>query len=212
MLTTGINPRPSRGLVAVAVKRLFDAVGSAIGLALLLPVFVLVGLLVRLEDGGPAIYRRRVVGREKEFDAYKFRTMIPGAEAQLQRNPRMLAEFAKNYKLVNDPRVTRVGKVLRSTSLDELPQLLNVLAGQMSLIGPRMITKDELSRYGEWSELVLSVRPGMTGYWQTEGRQKTSYEERIQMDVYYIRHWSLLFDLKILAKTPWKVLKREGAH
>jgi lipopolysaccharide/colanic/teichoic acid biosynthesis glycosyltransferase len=138
--------------------------------------------------------------------------MILGADAQLQGDPRMLAEFAKNYKLVNDPRVTRIGKVLRTTSLDELPQLLNVLFGQMSLIGPRMITKDELSRYGKWSELVLTVRPGMTGYWQTEGRQKTSYKERIQMDVYYIQHWSLLFDLKILVKTPWKVLQREGAH
>jgi lipopolysaccharide/colanic/teichoic acid biosynthesis glycosyltransferase len=211
-LTEGIPSPLSRGAVAVAVKRLIDAAGSAIGLALLLPVFVVVGLLVRLEDGGAAIYRRRVVGPDGEFDAFKFRSMTPMADAQLHGDLRMLAEFTKNYKLVNDPRVTRIGKVLRKTSLDELPQLVNVLAGQMSLIGPRMITKDELSKYGKWSALALTVRPGMTGYWQTEGRQKTSYEERVQMDVFYIQNWSLLFDLKILAKTPWKVLKREGAH
>jgi lipopolysaccharide/colanic/teichoic acid biosynthesis glycosyltransferase len=211
-LTEGIPPPLSRGAFASAVKRLIDAAGSALGLALLFPVFVVVGLLVRLEDGGAAIYRRRVVGPDGEFDAFKFRSMTPMADAQLHGDPRMLAEFTKNYKLVNDPRVTKIGKLLRTTSLDELPQLVNVLVGQMSLIGPRMITNDELSKYGEWRNLLLTVRPGMTGYWQTEGRQMTSYEERVQMDVFYIQNWSLLFDLKILAKTPWKVLKREGAH
>lgn len=208
----GIPSPMNRGTFSVAVKRLIDTAGSAFGLTLFLPVFIVVGLLVKLEDGGPAIYRRRVVGPHGEFDAYKFRSMVPMADAQLHGDPRMLAEFTKNYKLVDDPRVTKIGKVLRKASLDELPQLVNVLAGQMSLIGPRMITKDELSKYGRWSDLVLAVRPGMTGYWQTEGRQTTSYDERVQMDVFYIQHWSLLLDLKILAKTPWKVLKREGAH
>lgn len=198
--------------VAVAVKRLIDIVGSTAGLILLSPVFVFVGLLVKLDGDGPVIYRRRVVGPNGEFDAYKFRSMCSSADAQLQTNPTMLAEFTKNYKLVNDPRVTKIGKILRMTSVDELPQLLNVFVGQMSLIGPRMITRAELSKYGSSSDIVLSVRPGMTGYWQTEGRQRTSYEERVQMDLFYIQNWSLALDMKILAKTPWKVLKREGAH
>ncbi|MGA3344260.1 MAG: sugar transferase [Terracidiphilus sp.] len=205
--------RPMRmSRFAAAIKRLIDILGSACGLVLLFPLFVFLGLLVKIDSDGPAIYRRRVVGPKGEFDAFKFRSMCNKAEAKLQANPRLLAEFAKNYKLVNDPRVTRVGRILRITSLDELPQLLNVLLGQMSLIGPRMITLAELSKYGRYSEIMLSVRPGMSGYWQTEGRQKTSYEERVQMDLFYIQNWSLAFDMKILAKTPWKVLKREGAH
>lgn len=197
---------------AVVIKRLIDIVGSALGLVLLLPVLVFVGLLVKLGSEGPVIYRRRVVGPKGEFDAFKFRSMCNKADAQLQADPQMMAEFTKNYKLVDDPRVTTIGRILRMTSLDELPQLANVLVGQMSLIGPRMITRAELSKYGNSSDIVLSVRPGMTGYWQTEGRQKTSYEERVQMDLFYIRNRSLALDMKILAKTPWKVLKREGAH
>jgi exopolysaccharide production protein ExoY len=211
-LTQAALPIMRRGSAAKRVKRLLDIVGSVVGLTLFSPIFLLVGSLVKIEDGGPVFYRRRVVGPEGEFSAYKFRSMCVNADERLQADPRMLAAFTKNYKLVDDPRVTRIGRILRKTSLDEFPQLVNVLAGQMSLIGPRMITKSELSKYGEWSDLLLSVRPGMTGYWQTEGRQKTSYAERVQMDVFYIHNWSLIFDLKILAKTPWKVLKREGAH
>lgn len=201
--------RPATALIA---KRLIDIAGSAIGLMMLSPLFLIVAILVKVEDGGPVIYRRRVMGREGEFDAYKFRSMCPAADAMLHSDVRLLSEFTKNYKLVNDPRITRIGGILRSTSIDELPQLVNVLAGQMSLIGPRMISRPELGKYDELGPELLTVRPGMTGYWQTEGRQKASYEERIEMDMYYIRNWSLLLDLKILFKTPWTVLKREGAY
>jgi lipopolysaccharide/colanic/teichoic acid biosynthesis glycosyltransferase len=211
-LSEELIPITGRRPLAVGTKRLVDAVGSAVGLALLLPLFAVIALLIKFEDGGPIVYRRRVVGRKGEFNAYKFRSMCPTADARLQSNPAMLAEFTRNFKLVNDPRVTRIGTLLRSTSLDELPQLVNVLAGQMSLIGPRMITRAELVKYGESTPMLLTVRPGMTGYWQTQGRQKASYEERVRMDMHYIRNWSLLLDLKILLKTPWAVLKREGAY
>jgi lipopolysaccharide/colanic/teichoic acid biosynthesis glycosyltransferase len=203
---------PRRSPTAAIATRALDIVGSALGLLALMPVLAFIGALVKMEDGGPVFYRRRVVGADGEFDAYKFRTMCTAADAQLNSDPQMLAEFSKNFKLTNDPRVTRIGKFLRMTSLDELPQLANVLAGQMSLIGPRMITKEELNKYGNFSSLLLTVRPGMTGYWQTGGRQRASYEERVRMDVHYIRNWSLALDLKILAKTPWVVLTREGAY
>jgi len=202
--------RPS--WLGAAAKRLIDLVGAALMIFLLAPAFVILALLVAADDGWPVIYRRRVVGKEGEFDAFKFRSMRRDAEAILNANPALRAEFARNFKLKNDPRVTRVGAHLRKVSLDELPQLFNVLAGQMSFVGPRMITAAELEKYGVQKKLVMSVKPGLTGYWQVNGRQTVSYEERVKMDVYYIEHWSLLLDLKILLLTPLKVLQREGAY
>lgn len=178
----------------------------------LAPLFVMLGILVALEDGWPVIYRRRVVGREGEFDAYKFRSMCKEADATLAANPALKGEFERNFKLKHDPRVTRVGTVLRKLSLDELPQLFNVLKGQMSLVGPRMICPEELEKYGSFGQLLLTVRPGLTGYWQVHGRQRVNYEERVRMDLHYIKNWSLAMDLKILFKTPYAVLKREGAY
>lgn len=193
-------------------KRALD-LGLGLSLLLLLsPLFVVLGLFVALEDGWPIIYRRRVLGTDGAFDAYKFRSMRKNADAILAGDPILRREFETNFKLKFDPRVTRVGKVLRKLSLDELPQLLNVIRGQMSLVGPRMISPEELDKYGANRELLLSVRPGLTGYWQVNGRQKVNYEERMRMDLHYIKNWSLVMDLKILLKTPFVVLKREGAY
>jgi undecaprenyl-phosphate galactose phosphotransferase len=137
--------------------------------------------------------------------------MRKDADAILAADSILSAEFEENYKLKDDPRLTRIGPFLRRSSLDELPQLFNVLKGDMSLVGPRMKTLPEVKRYGSNKNLLLSVKPGITGYWQVHGRQTVDYDERIQMDMHYIQNWSLAMDLKILLRTPLKVLKREGA-
>lgn len=193
------------------VKRCIDVGVSAALLVLFLPVFAVISLLVLCDDGFPVIYRRRVVGLTGNFDAFKFRTMVRNADSILAASPGLKAEFERNFKLKQDPRVTRLGTILRRYSLDELPQLLNVLRGQMSLVGPRMITEAELGKYGAYEHLVHSVKPGMTGYWQVRGRQNVSYEERVAMDAHYVNRWSLGMDLRIIAETPRKVFKREGA-
>ena len=193
------------------VKRCMDLLGAGILIVALLPVFIVIGLLVVLDDGWPVIYRRRVLGTTGEFDALKFRTMVRGADSILAANPALKAEFERNFKLKDDPRITGVGAFLRKLSLDELPQLFNVLRGQMSLVGPRMITAAELHKYGPYEQLLLSVKPGLTGYWQVRGRQNVSYEERVRMDLHYLGTWSLSLDMKILFETPVKALKREGA-
>jgi lipopolysaccharide/colanic/teichoic acid biosynthesis glycosyltransferase len=223
-IMTGPNLRPGAGLQAGAeirqqpfrcsglIKTCFDLIGSMLLIAVLAPLFALVAILIFLDDGMPVIYRRRVVGTKCEFDAFKFRTMRRDADEILNANPVLRAEFQRNFKLKNDPRVTRIGAFLRKSSIDELPQVLNVLIGQMSLVGPRMLTSAELGKYGQRKALLLSVKPGMTGYWQVNGRQDVPYEDRVKMDIYYIEHWSLLLDLKILLLTPFKVVRGEGAH
>ena len=198
--------------VGLWCKRLIDLIGASVALVLLSPVLIAAALAVKLYDGGPAVYRRRCVGCDGDFDALKLRSMRVDADRYLEQHPELLAEFQRNYKLNNDPRVTPVGAFLRKTSIDELPQLFNVLRGEMSLVGPRMITRPELDKYGDKRDALLTVKPGMTGYWQVAGRQEVEYGDRVEMDMYYIRHWSLGLDLQILLKTPWKVLKREGAH
>ncbi|HXZ40397.1 MAG TPA: sugar transferase [Terriglobales bacterium] len=194
------------------LKGVIDIFGSFVMVILLSPLILLLWLLVWLVDGSPVIYRRRVVGVCGEFDAYKFRTMHRDADAMLAANPALHNAFRRNFKLKSDPRVTHLGTWLRKYSLDELPQLFNVLRGQMSLVGPRMISAAELQRYGSYKGLLLSVKPGVTGYWQVRGRQDLSYTERIRMDVHYITNWSLALDLMILLQTPAKVLRSEGAY
>lgn len=195
-----------------ALKRAIDVVGAILLLCLLSPLLALIALLIAASDGLPIIYRRRVVGVYRDFDAYKFRTMCSNADAILESNPELRKAFTQNFKLPSDPRVTLVGTWLRKFSLDELPQLMNVLRGQMSLVGPRMITAAELSKYGDYQSLLMTVQPGLTGYWQTSGRQDVSYEQRVKMDVHYITHWTLGLDLNILLKTPWAVVKGRGAY
>ena len=195
-----------------AVKDALDFLGALVMLLVLSPLFLLIAICVKLDDGGPVFYRRRAVGRKGEFGAFKFRTMRPDADAILAADQALRTLFETDYKLQNDPRITRVGVFLRKYSLDELPQLLNVLMGQMSLVGPRMITAAELRKYGRFQELLLQAKPGLTGYWQVNGRQRVSYGERVKMDVYYLKHWSLGLDFEILLKTPAKVVRAEGAY
>lgn len=189
-----------------------DLLGAGILAIIFMPLFILVSLIVLMDDGRPVIYRRRVMGTKGEFDAYKFRSMKRDAEVILARDPALKIKFEQNFKLENDPRLTWSGLFLRKLSLDELPQLFNVLRGQMSLVGPRMVSPAELGKYGDHKQLLISVKPGLTGYWQVNGRQNVGYEERVRMDLHYINNWSLTLDLKILLKTPYAVLKKEGAY
>jgi lipopolysaccharide/colanic/teichoic acid biosynthesis glycosyltransferase len=189
-----------------------DLLGSLLLIVLVSPLFAAISLLVLILEGAPIIFRRRCVGRRGEFDAFKFRTMRRDADHVLAGDESLRQAFQHNFKLKSDPRVTKLGAVLRKFSLDELPQLLNVLRGDMSLVGPRMITVPELEKYGEHRELLLTVRPGITGYWQVHGRQEVSYEERVRMDIEYIRNWSLGMDLKLLLLTPARVIRGRGAY
>lgn len=195
-----------------AVKRAVDLLGALVMVFLLSPLLLLLWVAIWAVDGRPIIYRRRVVGMRGEFDAYKFRTMRWDADAILAMDPSLRAAFTENFKLKSDPRITRLGAWLRKYSCDELPQLFNVLKGQMSLVGPRMITAEELQKYGPYRELLLTVKPGLTGYWQVRGRQDVSYEQRVRMDVDYIMNWSLALDFVILLQTPAKVIRTEGAY
>ena len=191
---------------------MIDIFGAAAGLIFLSPLLLVIAALVKLHDGGPALYRRRVVGPRGAFDAFKLRSMRVDADAVLEQSADLRRSFERSYKLKEDPRVTPLGRWMRRFSLDELPQLFNVLVGQMSLVGPRMITAPELEKYGEYQDLLLTVKPGLTGYWQVHGRQEVSYEERVCMDVEYISSWKLAKDLHILWLTPLRVLRGRGAY
>lgn len=194
------------------LKRSIDLAGSSLLIALLSPLFAALALLIRVVDGSPVIYRRRVVGPRGEFDAFKFRSMRRDADAMLDTDSTLKQTYSENFKLKSDPRVTKLGSFLRKYSLDELPQLFNVLCGQMSLVGPRMITAPELAKYGCYQELLLTMKPGITGHWQVRGRQDVEYAERVRMDVEYITHWRVAMDLKILMVTPWRVISGKGAY
>lgn len=225
MLTTGVEVQEVGSVPLFSVnkvrltgsetvlKRILDIVGSLAVLTIALPVMVIIGIAIRRDSKGPAIYRRRVVGvGGKIFDAFKFRTMYVDGAERLAAHPELVKELAENGKLKDDPRVTKVGKFLRKTSLDELPQLFNVLFGQMSLVGPRMITEEEQEKYGNWRTNLLTVKPGMTGLWQVSGRSDVSYDGRVTLDMHYIRNYSLWFDLYILWQTIPAVLQRRGAY
>jgi len=194
-------------------KRAIDTVGAVCMGALLAPLMMVIAIAVKLQDRGPIFHRRLVVGYHGiPFYALKFRTMVKNADELLEGNQELKAEFENNFKLRDDSRVTCIGKILRKLSLDELPQLYNVLVGQMSLVGPRMVTPEELERYGEFKTERIKIRPGVTGYWQVNGRQEVDYDERIQMDRFYIYRWTIWMDFWILLKTVQKVLRMEGAY
>jgi Undecaprenyl-phosphate galactose phosphotransferase WbaP len=201
----------------VALKRCFDLLLSSVLLVLLaLPALVLVAL-IRADSTGPAIFRQRRVGqRGVLFDCYKFRTMFEDAETRLNQilkeDDRAREEFERYWKLKNDPRVTRVGQFLRKTSLDELPQLLNVLKGQMSIVGARPYIPEELSLLGDSHQTILLTRPGITGLWQVSGRSNNDYGLRIALDSWYVQNWNLWLDIVILFKTLAVVVKRQGAY
>jgi exopolysaccharide biosynthesis polyprenyl glycosylphosphotransferase len=197
----------------VVLKRGLDLLGATCAILLFLPLMAVIAILIKLDSPGSVIYRRKVVGvGGKQFDAFKFRTMTVDADARLAQDAAMRKQFEQNYKLKNDPRVTRIGRFLRGTSLDELPQLFNVFLGQMSLVGPRMITAGEKSYYGKWSMNLFTVKPGITGLWQVSGRSNVSYNERVRLDMHYIRNYSIWMDIYLLWLTIPAVLKRRGAY
>lgn len=195
------------------VKRGIDVVLALIGLLICMPIFVVIAILIKLDSRGPIFFKHKRIGKNgKKLEIYKFRTMVQNAEDAIKNfTEEQKKEFEANFKLENDPRVTRVGKILRKTSLDELPQILNILKGEMSIIGPRPIVKNELEKYGQNKGKFLSVAPGLTGYWAANGRSDVSYEERMALELYYVDNRSLLLDLKIFLKTIGSVLRGRGA-
>lgn len=210
--------------LSLLIKRALDLVGASLGLIFLSPLFLLISILIKLDSPGPAIFKQKRVGKNGHlFTFYKFRSMYVDGDEEIHRSyvSQLIRGEAKKvakvvgakkvFKIADDPRVTQLGRVLRRTSLDELPQLFNVLKGEMSLVGPRPPIPYEVELYEDWQMKRLSVLPGITGYWQVEGRANKDYNEMVRMDLHYIENWSLWLDLKILFKTIKVVLSREGA-
>jgi Undecaprenyl-phosphate galactose phosphotransferase WbaP len=197
-------------------KRIFDTLSALALLIFLSPLMLLIAALIR-QDGGPALFAHPRIGkRGRVFNCYKFRTMVVDAERQLeqllQQHPELRVQWDNERKLRQDPRVSRLGYFLRKSSLDELPQLINVIRGEMSLVGPRPVVRAELTRYGDQVGYYLMVRPGMTGLWQVSGRNDVDYDSRVYLDTWYVKNWSLWYDLIILLKTVKVVLQRTGAY
>ena len=199
------------------MKRCIDLFFCLLILPVLLPLGLILGLLIRLDSPGPVLYRQQRIGQGgRALQIYKFRTMAANADAVLEdwlaRDPALREEWKRDHKLKHDPRVTRMGAFLRKTSLDELPQLINVVLGGMSMVGPRPIVSGEIEKYGEVYDEYCRVKPGITGLWQISGRNDTSYEERVAYDHYYINNWSVWMDLWILGRTVPVVLSGYGAY
>jgi len=208
------DPSPPLG---GAVKRGFDMLGALAGLVVLSPLLILIGLLVKLSDGGPAFYGHTRIGRGgRLFRCLKFRTMVADGDAVLAAhfvsNHEAAAEWAATRKLKDDPRVTRVGTVLRKLSLDELPQIINILRGDMSIVGPRPVVREELDHYGKSAVFYLKSRPGLTGLWQVSGRSDVSYDTRVAFDRHYVENWSMVEDIKIIARTVPAVFLSRGSY
>ncbi len=202
--------------VALITKRICDVIIVSVGVLLASPLLLFIAAAIRWGSPGPILYSQERIGRHgRRFRAWKFRSMVPNADQVLNdllaSDPVLRAEWAADHKLKNDPRITWIGKFLRKTSLDELPQLWNIFKGEMSLVGPRPIVEAEIEKYGDHYEQYVAVTPGLTGLWQISGRNKTTYEQRIEFDAYYVRNWSLWLDLHILVSTVRVVLLREGA-
>lgn len=197
----------------VYIKRIIDCITSSIALILLLPIFLIIAIAIRLDSKGPIFFAHTRIGKNgKPIKIYKFRTMVVNAEELIKKfTPEQMKEYKENYKLNNDPRITKVGNILRKTSLDELPQLINIIKGDLALIGPRPVVNAELEKYGENASKFLSVTPGLTGNWAANGRSISAYEERMQLELYYVDNMSLKMDIEIFFKTIIAVIKREGA-
>lgn len=207
-----------RKVLYKVVKRLIDILGGLVGCVLLVPITVAVYIARKVlkEDDGPLFYEHLRYGKDgKKFRIYKFRSMCIDADKRLkeylEQNEEARIEFEENHKLKDDPRITKLGKFIRKTSIDELPQFINVLKGDMSLIGPRPIVDGEIEKYGENKDKFLSVRPGLTGYWAANGRSDITYEERMKMELYYVDNISFKLDIQIFFKTIISVVKKEGA-
>ena len=195
------------------IKRFMDVILATIALVVLSPIFLIIAIAIKIESKGPVFFKHARIGKNgKIIKLYKFRSMVMNAEKLIKSfTPEQMKEYKENYKLTNDPRITKIGKFLRKTSLDELPQLFNIIKGDLSIIGPRPVITDELKKYGTNTEKFLSVTPGLTGYWAANGRSCTTYEQRMQMELYYIDNLSLKMDIKVFFKTIEAVIKREGA-
>ncbi len=205
--------RTGRNTLDLALKAGLDFGLTLLGVIVLSPVFIALALIVRLDSPGPVVYRRRVLGRGKtQFDAFKLRTMHINGDEILTRHPDLKAQLERDHKLADDPRITRSGRWLRKLSLDELPQLFNVLRGEMSLIGPRMISPPELARYGEFADELLTVKPGISGLWQVSGRSNLAADDRVRLDMQYVRTRTIGMDVALLLKTLPAVLKSRGAY
>lgn len=208
----GVNKVRLTGIDKV-LKTLMDYILTIFCLIFFSPVILILAIAVKFDSPGPIFHRRRVMGVSgKEFDAYKFRTMYTSGDKILEDYPELRSRLELDHKLKDDPRVTRMGKFLRKFSLDELPQLFNVIKNEMSLVGPRMISPAELPKYNQWGINLLTVHPGITGLWQVSGRSDVSYEERVRLDMYYIRNWTIWLDLQLLIRTIPAVLKQKGAY
>lgn len=194
-------------------KRIFDIICSSVALIILSPVFLILAAAIKITDKGPVFFTHRRVGKDgKPLNIYKFRSMVTNAEDLIKQfTPEQKAEYERNFKLENDPRVTKVGKFMRRTSLDELPQLFNILKGDISIVGPRPVMEVETEIYGNYRDMLLSVKPGLTGFWAANGRSCTTYTRRRAMEICYIKNRSVCFDLKIILKTITSVFKGEGA-
>ncbi|MFE0018023.1 sugar transferase [Mesorhizobium sp. NPDC059054] len=212
IIGTRTTKPPTGGLL----KRIMDLVIAGSVLLVAAPVMILVGLLIKITAGGPAIFSHSRVGfGGKPFDCYKFRSMVANSDgvlkSYLDANPDARKEWEETQKIRNDPRVTFFGRMLRKSSLDELPQLINILRGDMSCVGPRPIVEDELRRYGEHQAEYLATRPGLTGLWQVSGRSSMDYENRVALDSQYVRNWSIWLDLVILLRTIVAVMRVDRA-
>lgn len=195
------------------LKRSFDVVASFCGIVLLSPFFLVISLAIKLDSKGKVFFKHKRIGKNgKEISIYKFRTMCENAEDMIKDfTPEQQKEFKENYKLKNDPRITKIGNVLRRTSLDELPQLFNIIKGDLSVVGPRPVIGEELEKYGENKDKFLSVTPGLTGYWAANGRSDTTYEQRMAMELYYVDNMSLKLDAQIFKDTVDSVINKRGA-
>ena len=206
-----------RAPVGGVSKRCFDILFALLALAFAAPIGLVLAALVKLSDGGPVCFRHKRVGYSGEtFSCLKFRTMAVDSERilreHLEKNPEARREWLETRKLKDDPRITPLGRVLRMSSLDELPQLINILRGEMSIVGPRPVVSDEISQYGSDAVAYLRARPGLTGAWQVSGRNDVSYEERVALDAWYVQNWSPWHDIAILLKTVPALLSRRGAY
>lgn len=197
------------------VKRTFDILISGLSLIILSPIFLVIALFIKIDSKGKVFYKHKRIGKNGEtIYLYKFRSMYSDSKERLEellKDPKIRKEWEENYKLDNDPRITKIGNILRKTSLDELPQLLNILNGDMSIVGPRPVIEDELEKYGLYKQKFLSVTPGLTGWWACNGRSCTSYEDRMKLELYYVNNRSILLDIKCIIKTAISVIKRDGA-
>ena len=195
------------------IKRIFDFILSLIGIAIMSPLFLIISIMIKCDTKGPVFFKQRRIGLNgKPLYIYKFRTMVTNAEELIASfTPEQKKEWEESYKLKDDPRITRVGKILRKTSLDELPQLINIIKGEMSIIGPRPVVEEELSWYGNDVDLVLSVKPGLTGWWAVNGRSEVPYPKRCDLELYYVKNASLALDVRILLGTLTVVFSQRGA-